>query len=132
MLVEEKDVQTCINIISKYKLHESISHIVWDQGLFHHVENALDEPEGRVVTAQFDYSLLIPERRSVEMYSEKGCKFMYGLLHRLIIQSTPILNPSVLILLPTVSLTCEQTKNRVMCSPVAGMQAMTDICFRFG
>jgi hypothetical protein len=53
MLVEDQDIRICINIISKFKLRESILHIIQDQSLLHHIENALDEPDRRFVTVQW-------------------------------------------------------------------------------
>jgi hypothetical protein len=81
--------------------------------------------------SSFDRSSSIEGRRTGEVYSLKDYEFMSGLLRRLRIKSTPILNPWVLTFLSTISLTCEQTKNGVMCYPAAEMKTTTDMCFRF-
>jgi hypothetical protein len=43
------------------------------------------------------------ERRTVEMYSAKGCEFMYGMCRDIRIRATHILNSSVLSLLSTAA-----------------------------
>jgi hypothetical protein len=83
------------------------------------------------VNSSFDRSSSIYGKRTVELYSLKGYEFMHGLLRRLRIKSTRILNLYVLRFLSTISLTCQQTKNGVMCCLAAEMQTTTDMCFWF-
>jgi hypothetical protein len=54
MLLEEQDIRTCVDTISKSDLSKRAPHIIGNQGLLHHMENPLGEADGCFLTFQWE------------------------------------------------------------------------------
>jgi hypothetical protein len=54
MPLEEQDIRTYVDIISKSDLSKRAPHIIRSQGLLHHIEDPLDEADGCFLTFQWE------------------------------------------------------------------------------
>jgi hypothetical protein len=55
MLLEEQDIRTCVDIISKSDPSKKALHIIGNQSLLHHMEDPLDEAGGCFLTFQWKF-----------------------------------------------------------------------------